>query len=209
MSILSRTRTGFVSSLSLKVGLALLCCATREEKYLYMYELIANSQNNGVDGRALGTLFEICIRIPIYLGEGDTFGGTDIIEASIRDCFSSSKFNPDRPDCIDLDDYLSWLKSEPKFIIWLPVLHRLLVSENVRHEVKCKLCKAYPMIGLRYRCLRCFKYNICQNCFLTGRHIAEHFDPSTHPMQEYCCTTSSGQNVKDLTKIIRNKLRPK
>lgn len=174
-----------------------------------MYELVASPKDHGVDGRRLGTLFEICIRIPIYLGEGDSFGGTDIIEDSIRDCFSKSKFNPSQPNCIDMDDYLSWLKSEPKFIIWLPVLHRLLVSENIRHEVKCKLCKANPFIGLRYRCLSCFKYNICQNCFLTGRHINEHFNPATHPMQEYCYSTSSGENVRDLSKILRNKLKLK
>lgn len=174
-----------------------------------MYDLIVQGKSQGVDGRRLGTLFEICIRIPIYLGEGSSFGGTEIIEKSIRDCFADSKFNPDHPNCIDIADYLSWLKSEPKFIIWLPVLHRLLVSENKEHDVKCKICKAYPMIGLRYRCLRCFNYNICQNCFLTGRHINEHLDPAKHLMQEYCSATSSGDNMRDLSKIIRNKLKPK
>lgn len=193
----------------MKVGLALICCATREEKYTYMFELVSNQQSGSVDARKLGTLFESCMRIPIYLGEGESFGGSEIIETSIRDCFSKSKFNPQHPNNIDLTDYLNWLKSEPQFIIWLPVLHRLLISENTNHQVKCKLCKVKPIIGLRYRCLKCFRFNICQNCFLTGRHIYEHFEPIGHPMQEYCFATSSGENVRDLTKILRNKLKPK
>lgn len=174
-----------------------------------MYELVGNQRTGSVDARKLGTLFECCMRVPIYLGEGDSFGGPEIIETSIRNCFSMSKFNPQHPNSIDLVDYLNWLKSEPQFIIWLPVLHRLLISENTSHQVKCRLCGANPIIGLRYRCLKCFSYNICQNCFLTGRHIFEHLDPSKHPMQEYCSITSSGENVRDFTKILRNKLRPK
>lgn len=208
LNLYDATRTGFISVLSLKVGLLLMCCATREEKYNFMYDLIANPRTLGVDGRRLGTLFEICMRIPIYLGEGESFGGTGIIENSIRDCFSKSKFNPEQPNCIEKTDYSNWLRSEPQFIIWLPVLHRLLVSENISHQIKCKLCKTNPITGLRYRCLKCFNYNICQNCFLTGRHIGEHYNPITHPMQEYCCQTGSGTKVRDLGKILRNKLKP-
>lgn len=190
--------------LSLKVGLTLICCATREEKYTYMYELVANPRTNAVDARKLGILFENCMRLPVYLGEGDSFGNEEMIESGIRNCFSVSKCNPQHPNCVDKTDYLNWLKSEPQFIIWLPVLHRLLISENTIHPVKCKLCKANPIIGLRYKCLKCFKFNICQNCFLTGRHIYEHPDPSKHPMREYCSVTSSGEVVRDFAKILRN-----
>lgn len=205
----SSARTGFISFLSLSVGLALICCATREEKYIYMYNLVADQRTGSIDARKLGTLFETCMRIPIYLGEGDSFGGLEIIETSIRNCFLMSKCKPQYHNCIDVVDYLNWLKSEPQFIIWLPVLHRLLISESIVHQVKCKLCKSEPITGLRYRCLKCFKFNICQNCFLTGRHIYQHFEPAEHPMREYCCATSSGEQVRDLTKILRNKLRTK
>ena len=148
------------------------------------------------------------MRVPVYLGEGDSFGGAEIIETSTRNCFSISKFNPQHPNSIDLADYLNWFKSEPQFIIWLPVLHRLLISENKAHHVKCKLCGANPFYGLRYRCLRCFGFNICQNCFLIGRHIYEHQDPAKHQMREYCSPTGSGENFRDFTKILRNKLKP-
>lgn len=208
LNLYDTTRSGFISVLSLKVGLALICCATREEKYIYMYEVVTDQRAGNVDARKLGTLFETCMRIPIYLGEGESFGGAEIIETSIRNCFSMSKFNPSQPNSIDLTDYLNWLKTEPQFIIWLPVLHRILITENMSHDIKCQLCKTKPIVGLRYRCLKCFKFNICQNCFLLGRHIYEHLNPIDHPMQEYNCTTSTGQKVRDFTKIIRNKLKP-
>lgn len=209
LNLYDSTRTGYINSLSLKVGLSIICCATREEKYIYMYDLVADQRSRTVDSKKLGTLFESCIRVPIYLGEGESFGGAEIIEASTRDCFERSKYNPQHPSSIDLVDYLNWLKSEPRFIIWLPLLHRLLISENTRHPYKCKLCGAKPIIGLRYRCLKCIKFNVCQECFLTGRHVFEHHDPNKHPMQEYCCATSSGENVRDLTRILRNKMRSK
>lgn len=174
-----------------------------------MYTLVANPATGNAEARKLGTLFEACMRIPMYLGEGDSFGGPELVETSIRNCFSQAKFNPRHPNSIDLEDYLSWLKSEPLFIIWLPVLHRLIISEKTIHLVRCKLCGTKPIVGLRYRCLKCFRFNICQECFFTGRHIYEHFDPALHPMQEYCYKSSSGENVRDFTKILRNKLRTK
>ena len=209
LNLYDSTRTGHISALSLKVGLASLCCATREEKYIFMFELVANPVSRMVDARKLGTLFEICMRPPIYLGEDESFGGPDLIEISIRNCLSMSKFNPQHPNCINLHDYLNWLKTEPQFIIWLPVLHRILISENTMHAMKCRLCKTNPIVGLRYRCLICFKFNICQKCFLSGRHIFEHPNPEVHQMQEYCYRTGTSENVRDLAKIMRNKLIPR
>jgi len=143
------TRTGHIGSLSLKVGLALICCATREEKYVYMFKLVAYPSTGSVYARKLGTLFEICTRLPIHLREDESFGVPDIIETGIRNCFSLAKFNPNHPNCIGLQDYLSWLKTEPQFIIWLPVLHRILISEKTMHMAECKLCGMNPTVGLR------------------------------------------------------------
>lgn len=53
----------------------------------------------------------------------------------------------------------------------------------VWHNVKCAVCKAQPIRGLRYRCLRCMGYEQCQTCFLTGKANRKH--KLSHPMQEY------------------------
>ena len=38
----------------------------------------------------------------------------------------------------------------------------------------------------RYRCLKCFNFDMCQNCFFSGRIVKGH--KLSHPMQEYCTT---------------------
>ena len=45
----------------------------------------------------------------------------------------------------------------------------------------------------RYRCLRCFNFDICQNCFFSGRKSKNH--KLTHPMQEYCTAVSFYQDT--------------
>ena len=44
------------------------------------------------------------------------------------------------------------------------------------------------MFCFRYRCLRCFNFDMCQNCFFSGRKAKGH--KLTHPMQEYCTAVS-------------------
>ena len=38
----------------------------------------------------------------------------------------------------------------------------------------------------RYRCLKCFGFDMCQKCFFAGQTSKSH--KLTHPMQEYCST---------------------
>ena len=92
------------------------------------------------------------------------------------------------------------MSREPQTLVWLPTLHRLIATETgrsieetiderkcsilVRHEARCDTCKAYPVIGMRYRCLRCFNYDLCQTCFFTGDHAKKH--DGSHPIEEYC-----------------------
>lgn len=55
---------------------------------------------------------------------------------------------------------------------------------SVSHGVRCGVCRTYPIVGLRYRCLRCLGYDQCQSCFFHGRLSKRH--KLKHPMQEYC-----------------------
>jgi len=41
------------------------------------------------------------------------------------------------------------MKMEPQSLVWLPVMHRLTASETVKHQVKCSICKRFPIIGFR------------------------------------------------------------
>ncbi|CAL8109930.1 unnamed protein product [Orchesella dallaii] len=195
-------RTGQIRNLSFKVGTVLLCKGPMEDKFRYLFRLVADV-NKQVDQRKLGLLLHDCIQIPRQLGEVAAFGGSNI-EPSVRSCFE--KAGRDR-GTIEAADFLDWVKQEPQSLVWLPVLHRIAAAENARHQAKCNVCKQVPIIGLRYRCLKCFNYDMCQKCFFNGKKAKNH--KLTHPMQEYCTETTSGEDVRDFTRALKNRFKSK
>ncbi|XP_025099305.1 dystrophin-like isoform X11 [Pomacea canaliculata] len=201
LNVYDTVRSGKVRVLSFKVGVILLCSGQLEDKYRFMFRLIADT-NGFADQRKLGLLLHDCIQIPLQLGEVAAFGGSNI-EPSVRSCFEKAKGRPE----IQVGHFLDWLSLEPQSLVWLPVLHRLAAAETAKHQAKCNVCKDFPIIGFRYRCLKCFNFDMCQNCFFSGRLVKGH--KLSHPMQEYCTTTTSGEDVRDFSKVFKNKFKSK
>lgn len=85
LNVYDSQRTGQLRVLSFKVGLVLLCHGHLEEKYRYLFRLIADP-NQQVDQRKLGLLLHDVIQVPRQLGEVAAFGGSNI-EPSVRSCF--------------------------------------------------------------------------------------------------------------------------
>ncbi|GIY73728.1 dystrobrevin alpha [Caerostris extrusa] len=71
----------------------------------------------------------------------------------------------------------------PPCLVWLPLLHRLASVENVLHPVQCDGCNREAFLGFRYRCQKCYNYQLCQDCFWRGRVSGSH--TSQHEMKEY------------------------
>ncbi|CAH0678221.1 unnamed protein product [Spodoptera exigua] len=236
LNVYDSQRTGQIRVLSFKVGLVLLCKGHLEEKYRYLFRLIADPSCRA-DQRKLGLLLHDCIQVPRQLGEVAAFGGSNI-EPSVRSCFEQAsaatkegnkggtldrkvekdkeKEEPSKEKTLERDadgqlqfieafHFLQWLQKEPQSMVWLPVLHRLAAAETAKHQAKCNICKEYPIIGFRYRCLKCFNFDMCQKCFFNGRKAKNH--KLTHPMQEYCTATTSGEDVRDFTRALRNKFK--
>ncbi|XP_076445085.1 dystrophin-like isoform X2 [Babylonia areolata] len=201
LNVYDTVRSGKLRVLSFKVGTVLLCSGQLEDKYRFLFRLIADA-NGFADQRKLGLLLRDCIQIPLHLGEVAAFGGSNI-EPSVRSCFEKAKGRPE----IQAVNFLDWLSMEPQSMVWLPVLHRLAAAETAKHQAKCNVCKDFPIVGFRYRCLKCFNFDMCQNCFFSGRVVKGH--KLNHPMQEYCTTTTSGEDVRDFSKVFRNKFKSK
>lgn len=197
-------RTGHVRVLSFKLAIAVLCQGPLEEKYRYMFRLIADQQRRATE-RKLGLLLHDCIQIPRVLGELAAFGGSNV-EPSVRSCFE--KAGKDK-DLIEAPHFLNWMKQEPQSMVWLPVLHRFIAAESARHQAKCNICKQSPILGFRYRCLKCFNFDMCQNCFFAAKGGRYKNHKMAHPMQEYCTTTTSGEDMRDFTKLLKNKFKSK
>ncbi|ROJ78851.1 Dystrophin [Anabarilius grahami] len=112
-----------------------------------------------------------------------------------------------RDDVIELQQFVDWMHLEPQSMVWLPVLHRVASAETAKHQARCNICKECPMVGFRYRSLKHFNYNVCQTCFFSGRITKDHH--LSYPMVEYCTPTTSGEDVRDFTKVLKNKFRSK
>lgn len=119
----------------------LLCKGHLEEKYRYLFRLIADPERK-VDQRKLGLLLHDCIQVPRQLGEVAAFGGSNI-EPSVRSCLeragiSQNSQNESQEISIEAQHFLGWLQHEPQSLVWLPVLHRLAAAENAKHQVIMK-----------------------------------------------------------------------
>ncbi|XP_051863057.1 dystrophin isoform X17 [Drosophila albomicans] len=208
LNVYDSQRTGQIRVLSFKVGLVLLCRGHLEEKYRYLFRLVADTDRRA-DQRRLGLLLHDCIQVPRQLGEVAAFGGSNI-EPSVRSCLEQAGISQEAIDgnqeiSIELQHFLGWLQHEPQSLVWLPVLHRLAAAEAAKHQAKCNICKEYPIVGFRYRCLKCFNFDMCQKCFFFGRNAKNH--KLTHPMHEYCTTTTSTEDVRDFTRALKNKFK--
>ncbi|KFD63761.1 hypothetical protein M514_02808 [Trichuris suis] len=287
LNVYDPTRCGSIRALCFKVALILLCDAPIAEKYRYLFNQVSYNRRS-LDQKKLALLLHECMQVPKFLGEVAAFGGTNI-EPSVRSCFEKAKY----PSEITLQQYFDWLNCEPQSIVWLAVMHRIIASENEKHQAKCNVCKMFPIVGLRfvdcfnmdtgsprlkivpstvvigrllekivsnfgscrfwalhlrkagsllvsmppscfaltykvaggitrshhtgiwavhrlpqtYRCLKCFNFDMCQNCFFAQRVAKGH--KTKHPMQEYCLSTKSGQDVRDFGLLIRNQFKSK
>ncbi|KAH0631007.1 hypothetical protein JD844_004469 [Phrynosoma platyrhinos] len=130
------------------------------------------------DQRHLGILLHEAIQVPRQLGEVAAFGGSNV-EPSVRSCF---RFGNGKP-AIEVVQFLEWANLEPQSMVWLAVLHRVTIAEQVKHQTKCSVCRQCPIKGFRYRSLKQFNVDICQTCFLTGR--ASKGNKLHYPIMEY------------------------
>lgn len=200
LKCLDSGRAGYVNVRALKVTMVTMCSAPLEDKYRYMFQQAAGGQVS-LNHQALTQLLEDMMLIPKHLMEGATFHSGDL-EFAANSCWSSAHLQPG--EALNRDQFLSWMLQEPKCIVWLPTMHRIASAETVRHDAKCSVCKMFPIVGLRYRCLKCSNVDLCQNCFWTQRTLKNH--KVTHPFKEYCLETTTGDDVRDFAQQIKNKI---
>nr|XP_002129602.1 dystrophin [Ciona intestinalis] len=201
LNVYDTKRSSTISTRSFITGITSMCNSPIEEKYKYVFQQIGMPAGF-TDRVKLGDLIKDFMLIPKQLGESEAFGGCNP-HASVCSCFQLVGRRPE----IDAAQFIDWMKLEPQSLVWLPVLHRLISAENVSHPARCSVCRECPIVGFRYRSLRHFKHDICQSCFFSGR-VAKN-NKFCYPIVEYCTPTTSTENIRDFTKILKNKLRNK
>ncbi|XP_028858265.1 utrophin isoform X2 [Denticeps clupeoides] len=201
LNVYDTGRTGKIRALSMKIGLLSLSKGHLEEKYKCLFSQVC-SVGGVCDQRQLGVLLHEAIQVPRQLGEVAAFGGSNI-EPSVRSCFIHVTNKVE----LEPRQFVDWMRLEPQSMVWLPVLHRVAAAETAKHQAKCNICKECPIVGFRYRSLKHFNYDVCQSCFFSGRTAKGH--KLNYPMVEYCTPTTSGEDMRDFTKVLKNKFRSK
>nr|XP_006137502.1 dystrophin-related protein 2 isoform X2 [Pelodiscus sinensis] len=201
LNVFDSGRSGKMRALSFKTGIACLCGTEVKEKFQYLFGQVANP-GGLCDQRHLSILLHEAIQVPRQLGEVAAFGGSNV-EPSVRSCFRFSNGKP----AIEGIQFLEWVNLEPQSMVWLAVLHRVTIAEQVKHQTKCSVCRQCPIKGFRYRSLKQFNVDICQTCFLTGR--ASKGNKLHYPIMEYYTPTTSSENMRDFATTLKNKFRSK
>ncbi|XP_026250395.2 dystrotelin [Urocitellus parryii] len=195
--------TGFLKLLPVAASLIALSGDTPLTKYRALFQLYAENNKGDHDSGArmtrkiLRSLLRDLQQIPTLVGESHTLCP---VESAVRSCFQGV-LSPG----IQEEKFLSWIQSEPLILLWLPICHRLSATETVTHPVRCSVCRTIPIVGLRYRCLKCLNFDICQVSFLSGLHSK--FHQKSHPVIEHCVQRMSAmESTKLLLRTLRKNL---
>ncbi|KAK2703612.1 hypothetical protein QYM36_017914 [Artemia franciscana] len=163
----------------------------------------ASTEQKNISRNSLVLLFRYISNIVEFVNEGPAFGSAHV-PLALSNCLKHTEKNAEGISCSALSD---WLLKEPQQFIWISTLYRLQVSEHVSHGGQCSACGTAPIIGLRYECLRCMRYESCQICFWAGRVASNH--KTQHPMQEHCRLASRKERTKTFLQKIKLKFAGK
>ncbi|ELU06442.1 hypothetical protein CAPTEDRAFT_228293 [Capitella teleta] len=198
LNICDKKRSGNIDLLTFKVAMGTLCNASLSSKYKFFFNQICDL-SRCVPKANLLKFIKTMLQVAAQFGENSSFGGLNA-QPAVDSCFSGAWSSTG----VTEDEFLAWLNREPQTLVWLPTFHRMVAAEKASHEAKCNLCKQFPIVGIRYRCLKCFNCDVCQQCFLTGRCYKKH--QASHPMQEYCKPTGAREDTRAFLKTLKNKL---
>ena len=196
-------RTGAVALVSVKSVVTLLSVAALSDKYKYLFQLTADSHKPSIDKQSFKQLLTDLLRLTVFLEESLAFGDK-AINASYHSLLQATGKEDSPHFQLSQREFVEWNLMEPQSLVWIPTLHRVAAIENTKHSVKCGICRSYPIQGFNFRCQKCANLNICQICFFAQRSSNTH--KVTHPIREYAFPTTSKEDIKDMFRVVRNKL---
>ncbi|XP_054154138.1 dystrobrevin beta-like [Oppia nitens] len=171
------TGCGKVNVFGVKIAFAIMSFGKLIDKLRYIFSLISDASRGLLIESYFNAFLRESMALTASVAETTTFQYDDSLSSSIFD-FSQA---------IDLHLFMSVFittNSPPLCISWIVILHRMAEVEQVVHPIACNACNRQPFNGFRYKCQKCFNYNLCQDCFWRGRHSGSH-NADTHACKEY------------------------
>ncbi|NWS88882.1 DYTN protein, partial [Toxostoma redivivum] len=132
VAMYDRSGTGYVKTRSAAAALISLSGDTLLAKYraFFQFYAVSDGKESLITRSALRSLLTDLNQIPAIVGEGCTMS---CVEIAIHDCFHGV-LNA----AIAEEKFLSWLRSEPAVLLWLPTCYRLSATEMVSHQARCR-----------------------------------------------------------------------
>jgi len=190
-----------VNLLGLKTILAVLCSARLRDKLTFLFREHADHQARLWEP-GLTYLLSLLARVPEILGEGVMFG-SGVVARGVFSCLQAGGGR-----LVTEEVWMSWASREPPELVWLTTSYRQFASRQVEHQVRCSACHVQPIIGMRYQCLKCLSFDLCQSCFFVGQTGTRGGHKPSHPVQEYCYPSTRKEEARAFMATLANKLRP-
>ncbi|NWV48238.1 DYTN protein, partial [Daphoenositta chrysoptera] len=132
VAMYDRSGTGYVKTRSAAAALISLSGDTLLAKYraFFQFYAVPDGKATLITRSALRSLLTDLNQIPAIVGEGCSL---PCVEIAIHDCFHGV-----RNAGIAEGKFLSWLRSEPAVLLWLPTCYRLSATEMVSHQARCR-----------------------------------------------------------------------
>jgi hypothetical protein len=140
-----------------------------------IFTQLCDHGKNNLNIQKFDTYLKESLMLPKSVFEEPSFGYNENL---VKNCFDLSAL-------IKQEEFLRVVLSEKSStcLIWLNVFHRFTLVQNVIHPISCSVCERSNFNGFRYKCQKCRKYQMCQDCFWRGRVSSTHL--LTHQMKEY------------------------
>eukprot|EP00794_Sanderia_malayensis_P014963 gene14963-16505_t len=174
MHAYDRANLGRIRILSVKVALTALCSGRLVDKLRYVFTQISDP-NGLLECSKFDEYLKEVLALPAAVGEEPSFTyNNDTWKEFFKPVGVLETKNT------RMDQFLKSLMIEKTsgVLLWLHMLDKLTKTSAIQHDVKCKACGRKPFNGLRYKCLDCFNYQLCQDCFwrdkLSGSHLNSH-----------------------------------
>lgn len=170
---------GRIRVLSVKTALSTLCAGRLVDKLRYHFSQIED--DNGVlNFPKFEAYLRELLQLPAAVGEAPTFGFSEEM--------ANKFFNPEGPLKRNETTLLNFLEcvmgsDAPLCYVWLGTMQKMANAAKCEHQIPCQICKTKPLVGFRYKCLHCYNYTLCQDCFWRGKSSQGH--KQDHDVREY------------------------
>ncbi|KGL97418.1 Dystrotelin, partial [Charadrius vociferus] len=132
VAIYDRSGTGYIKTRSAAAALIALSGDTLLAKYraLFQFYAVLDGKVAVITRSALRSLLKDLNQIPAIVGESCSLS---CVEIATHSCFHGVLNS-----AIVEEKFLSWLRSEPAVLLWLPTCYRLSATEMVSHQARCR-----------------------------------------------------------------------